>query len=195
MKQKTTRTAKQVDCINDCESSKEFPAYKSATQVKFNSNTSPWLKMMFAFISLVGSAMYSFGQAIVTIPVETEKNVLLLQTDKDNRLGIVYFGKRLGNANEYASVAGQYNLKDDNAGIYNSAYTSAGTWNLVEPAVQVTHADGNTSLELKYISSDVKKIDANISLAGILLKDPAYGLEVTLYYKTYFKENVVEQWS
>ncbi len=27
------------------------------------------------------------------------------------------------------------------------------------------------------------------------MKDPVYAVEVTLFYKTYFQENVVEQWS
>ena len=195
MKQKITIAANKVDCIYGSKSSKEFPIHKCATQVKPNSSASARLKMTFVFVLITGLVAHSFAQTFVTIPVETEKNVLLLQTDKDNRLGVIYFGKRLNNSNEYASVPNQYNLKDDNAGIYNSAYTSAGTWDLVEPAIQVTHGDGNTSLELKYVSSDVKKIDANVSLVSISLKDPVYPTEITLYYKTYFKENVVEQWS
>ena len=152
-------------------------------------------KINFLFSLLSVAFIHPYAQSIVTIPVETEKNVLLLQTDKDNRLGIIYFGKRLGNTNEYANVQQQYNLKDDNAGIYNSAYTSAGSWNLTEPALQLTHADGNTSLELKYVSNETKQVDANTMLTSILLKDPVYATEVTLYYKTYFKENVVEQWT
>ena len=152
-------------------------------------------KINFLFILLSVSFINTYAQTIVTIPVETEKNVLLLQTDKDNRLGIIYFGKRLGNANEYANIVQQYNLKDDNAGIYNGAYTPAGSWNLVEPALQLTHGDGNTSLELIYVSNETKQVDANTMLVSILLKDPVYATEVTLYYKTYFKENVVEQWT
>ena len=195
MKQNITIAANKTNCINGGKSSKELQSYKCATQQKPHSHVKAWLKIAFVFVLITGLVAHSFAQTFVTIPVETEKNVLLLQTDKDNRLGVIYFGKRLNNSNEYASVPNQYNLKDDNAGIYNSAYTSAGTWDLVEPAIQVTHADGNTSLELKYVSSDVKKIDANVSLVSISLKDPVYPTEVTLYYKTYFKENVVEQWS
>ena len=197
MKQEITIAANKTECIYGGKSSKELPEYKCPPQAeqKPHSGSNVWLKMIFVFVLIMGLVAHSFAQTVVTIPIETEKNVLLLQTDKDNRLGIIYFGKRLGNANEYASIAGQYNLKDDNAGIYNSAYTPAGTWNLMEPAIQVTHADGNTSLELKYVSNETKKIDANISLVSVSLKDPAYPTEVTLYYKTYFKENVVEQWS
>ena len=78
-----------------------------------------------------------------TIAVETKDNALVLQTDKDNRLGIIYFGKKLLNSAEYTAITQQYRRDDDNKGIDNNAYTPAGTWNLLEPAIQVTHADGN----------------------------------------------------
>lgn len=131
----------------------------------------------------------------VTIPIATNSNMMLLQTDNENRLMTVYFGKPLANINEYSSASGAYNFKDENAGIYNGAYTPAGTWNLSEPAIQVKHADGNPSLELKYVRHKTEKVDANSSLTSIVLKDPVYPFEVTLFYKVWPKENVIEQWS
>ncbi len=194
MPKEKERTKKFKHAINAFNSSIELLTYKSATQQKFNSSTKPWLILILLVLFAVGAGKV-FAQSIVTIPVETEKNALILQTDKEGRLGIVYFGTRLLNSKEYATLPQQYNFVQDNSGRYNGAYTPAGTFNLVEPAVQVTHADGNTSLELKYISFETKKIDENVSLISILLKDPLYADEITLYYKTYFKENVVEQWS
>ena len=172
----------------------ELLQYKRATQQKFKNSIKPWSIVILLALFAIGGGKV-FAQSIVTIPVETEKNALILQTDKEGRLGIVYFGTRLLNSKEYATLSQQYNFVQDNSGRYNGAYTPAGTFNLVEPAVQVTHADGNTSLELKYISYETKKIDENVSLISILLKDPLYADEITLYYKTYFNENVVEQWS
>lgn len=32
---------------------------------------------------------------MITIPIETKDNAMALQTDKDNRLGIIHFGKKL----------------------------------------------------------------------------------------------------
>ena len=172
----------------------ELLQYKRETQQKFNNSIRPWSIVILLALFAIGGGKV-FAQSIVTIPVETGKNALILQTDKEGRLGIVYFGTRLLNSKEYATLSQQYNFVQDNSGRYNGAYTPAGTFNLVEPAVQVTHADGNTSLELKYISFETKKIDENVSLISILLKDPLYADEITLYYKTYFNENVVEQWS
>lgn len=135
------------------------------------------------------------AQAPVTIPIETGQYALVLQTDQEQRLGIVYFGKKLAMAGEYSGIPAQYRTKEDNAGIYHNAYTPAGTWNLVEPAIAVAHADGNSSLDLHYVSHETQKTDANTTLTTVLLRDPVYPFEVTLHYKSWAKENVFEQWS
>ncbi|WP_435356774.1 alpha-galactosidase [Emticicia sp. SJ17W-69] len=131
----------------------------------------------------------------ITIPIETSQNALVLQTDKDNRLGIIHFGKKLSQSSEYVTIGQSLKYNDNNAGIYNSIYTPSGSWSLVEPAFEVLHTDGNTSSELKYVSHQTQKIDENVSQTSILLKDPIYPVEVTLFFKTYAKENVMEQWS
>ncbi|MEP7108260.1 MAG: alpha-galactosidase [Ferruginibacter sp.] len=134
-----------------------------------------------------------FAQTI--IPVETANYSLILQADKDNYLGMIYCGNKLTEATEYKSIAGAYHYPEGNSGIYNNAYTPAGTWNLSEPAIQVTHADGNPSLDLKYISHQTTKPDDNTTLTVVLLKDPVYSLNVNLFYKTWNRENVIEQWA
>ena len=108
----------------------------------------------------------------VIIPIETETNTILLQTDTKNRLRMVYFGKSLNINSEYSSISGMYQFNDGNAGIYNSVYTPAGTWNLSEPAIQLIHADGNPSLELTYVKHDTGLLDNNTSITSIILKDP-----------------------
>jgi alpha-galactosidase len=148
-------------------------------------------------ISFILNVLFSFQLQAqsVTIPIETSDHVLVLQTDKNNLLRTVYFGKRLQSPAEYATSSKVNRLDDENAGIYNAAYTSAGTWNLAEPAIQVKHSDGNTSLELKYSTHSQEQIDGNTSLTKILLKDNIYPFQVTLYYKSWKKENVMEQWT
>jgi alpha-galactosidase len=133
--------------------------------------------------------------AQIMIPVETSNMAMVLEVGKNYDLNIIYFGKRLNNANEYALVPDQYAQPEDYTHSLNSAYTPAGSRNLAEPAIAVTHTDGNNSLDLKYVSRSVKKISEDISLLTVLLKDPVYDFEVSLFYKSYFKEDVVEQWS
>lgn len=136
-----------------------------------------------------------FAQNAVVVPIETKSNALVLATDKANRLCITHFGKRLKNIADYAQIAQQHWNKDDNAGIYNAAYTSSGSTNLVEPALNITHADGNTSTELKYVRHESVQSDMNVTHTKIVLKDEIYAVEVTLHYKTYANEDVVEQWA
>ena len=151
-------------------------------------------KKMIPLFSFILGIYHLSGQTI-TIPIATENNVIVMQTDNNNRLRTIYFGKPLENESEYAGVSANYNYDESNAGIYNSSYTPAGTWNLSEPAIQVKHGDGNPSLELKYVSHNKKIIDANTSITSILLKDPIYPFEVTLFYKVWTKENIIEQWT
>ncbi|KAA2243238.1 alpha-galactosidase [Chitinophaga agrisoli] len=131
----------------------------------------------------------------INIPVQTAHNALVLQVNDHKDLSTIYFGEKLADPAEYDAVPGVYKQSNDYSEVLNAAYTPAGSRNLAEPAITVTHADGNNSLDLRYVSHQVTKTDDNVSLLSIVLKDPVYDLEVTLYYKTYFKEDVVEQWS
>ncbi|MFS2188955.1 alpha-galactosidase [Mucilaginibacter sp. Mucisp84] len=146
---------------------------------------------------LFAGSMLLAGRAAaqdVTIPVETQHNAIVLQTDAEKHLNMVYLGAKLANTAEYAGISKMYKQADD-SGVQNDAYTPSGSASLGEPAITVTHADGNKSLNLTYVNHTVSKVDDDISLLVVTMKDPAYDFEVKLYYKTYFKEDVTEQWS
>ena len=136
----------------------------------------------------------SFDAKAQTIPIESKDNALVLQVSPDKRLDMVYFGGRLNDKNEYSTIAQTYRLHHNTSG-YNSAYTPSGARNLLEPAISVTHTDGNKSLDLQYVNHTSTKINDDVSLVSISLKDSVYDFEVTLYYQTYFNEDVTEQWS
>jgi alpha-galactosidase len=127
-----------------------------------------------------------------TIAVETAHNALVLQVDTNKDLNTVYMGLKLGYNSEYAAIGNQ---SADYSGMLSNAYTPAGSRNLAEPAISVQHADGNNSLDLKYVSHKITRLNDDVSLLIILLKDPAYPFEVTLYYKSYYSNDVIEQWS
>ncbi|WP_346862895.1 alpha-galactosidase [uncultured Draconibacterium sp.] len=135
-----------------------------------------------------------FAQEMI-IPIETNDNLMLLQTSREGLLNTVYFGKPLEGTEEYSNVAASYNFRDANGGIYNATYTTSGTWNLVEPALEMIQSDGNTSLELKYVSHKQEATSDNAVLTSILLEDAQYNFQVVLYYKAWTKENVIEQWT
>src|SRR6185312_8683750 len=129
------------------------------------------------------------------ISLETEKTALVMQVDAQKHLHYIYQGVKLDNRSDYNALPAAVRSGTDYTGMYNSVYTSSGSRNLLEPAITVTHADGNQSLDLQYVSHTSTKISPDIELLKILLKDPVYPVEVTLYYKVYHKENVIEQWS
>jgi len=103
---------------------------------------------------------------------------------RDGRLYQAYLGTKLANSDGLRQSGDTGHL----------VYATFGTDNLFEPAIRMTHNDYNPSLELKYISHNVEKPDANITITHILLKDPQYPIEVTLNVKTFSAEDVIEQW-
>jgi alpha-galactosidase len=129
------------------------------------------------------------------IPIETSSNALVLNIDKQKDLSIIYYGKKLANTSEYLLAPQAYNQTEDYSKLFNSAYTPSGSRNLAEPAIAVTHADGNNSLDLKYVSHKINTISATVSQFEITLQDPVYPFKVILYYKVYAKEDLIEQWS
>jgi Zn-dependent membrane protease YugP len=74
------------------------------------------------------------------------------------------------------------------------AYITSGTDNLFEPAIRITHNDGNPSLELNYVSHQIEKPEENVTITHIRLKDNQYPVEVILHYKTFNREDVFVQW-
>ena len=157
--------------------------------MKYNACRKPIL-----FLFLLLTTFYTMAQSVI-IPLQTTHHAIVLQTDNDNRLRMIYSGKSLRDTSEYAQAAMAYHLSDDNAGIYNAAYTPAGTWNMSVPAIEVRHADGNMSLELKYISHNTEQTKDGAALTRVVLKDPVYPFTVTLCYKVWNDDDVIQQWT
>ncbi|MCG2615416.1 alpha-galactosidase [Terrimonas sp. NA20] len=143
-----------------------------------------------------GMNVYTFAQDQV-IPMETASNALVLKIDQKKDVSIIYYGKKLANRNEYDLIPQAYKQLGDGdyTQVLNAAYSSSGSRGLMEPAVSVTHADGNNSLDLRYTSHDQQQISPGVTQYRVLLKDPVYNFEVSLYYKVFAAQDVIEQWS
>lgn len=135
------------------------------------------------------------------IKIETEASALVLKVGKNKKLYQTYLGAKLNNSAEYEAVSKEntknFVVNDGNPliDLRHSAYPTFGTDNLFEPAIRITHNDGNPSLELEYQNHSIQKIDNNTAEIIIKLKDPEYPVFVNLHYKTFFKENVIESWT
>jgi len=132
----------------------------------------------------------------INIPIVTADTALVIRIESNGDALVIYLGKRFQNDADYASIP-NFQLNGDYTGLYSSAYTPSGTRSLLEPAIQVVHADGNPSLDLKYVhhQQNTTNQSSDITLTTIYLKDPAYQFEVTLNYKAYYNDNIIEQWT
>ncbi|WP_017258124.1 alpha-galactosidase [Pedobacter arcticus] len=82
------------------------------------------------------------------------------------------------------------NLKDA-----TEAYVGAGMKDVFEPAVRVVHADGNPSLDLRFVKVQTQKTNSNLTETIIYLKDPVYLTEVNLHFKSFYNEDVITTWT
>lgn len=78
---------------------------------------------------------------------------------------------------------------------WDEAYPQWGDGYILEPALQVVHADGNTSTTLHYDSVTRANEGAGRELIRVKLRDPAYPFEVTLNFRTHAQRDVIEQWT
>lgn len=122
----------------------------------------------------------AFSQEVIQIKIATKNNVLLLGVDDKTNLKQLYFGKNIIGSNESLWSHSELNY---------STYGNSSA----EVALRVTHADGNMTTDLGYKKNTVTRINDNITLTTILLKDRFYPVEVTLNYKSYFNEDIIEQ--
>ena len=75
------------------------------------------------------------------------------------------------------------------------AYPAWGDGFTSEAALEATHADGNTSTTLHFVDRKETPIAPGVRETRIALKDPLYPFDVTLVFRSYDAEGVLEQWT
>ncbi len=118
------------------------------------------------------------------IIVQTKDADLVFRVYGNGRVYQTYFGKKLRNTDEYKALP--INRKE--------IYVTAGMEDLFQPAIKVTHTDGNPSLVLQYVSDKQDK-QGNITETSIELKDPKYPVSVVMHYQAYEQENIIKAWT
>lgn len=133
---------------------------------------------------------------VKNIRISTDATDLILQVSPSGQLYQVYLGDRLASEQDfgkldwkvYAGSDGSYPLRG------YEAYPGSGGRDFFEPAVAITHADGNLSTELHYKSHRQIMVKGGNETV-IQLADDKYAVDVTLHYVAYEKENVIKLWS
>ncbi|HEY6900195.1 MAG TPA: glycoside hydrolase family 36 N-terminal domain-containing protein, partial [Puia sp.] len=125
----------------------------------------------------------AFSQAPSLIRIETHNNLLLLGVDTGRQLKQLYYGRQRADA-PAEPISGEVAYS-----VYGTGQESR------EVALRLTHNDGNLTSRLVYVDHAVSRPDANTVLTTIHLKDSYYPVQLTVYYKAYTNEDVIEQWT
>lgn len=130
------------------------------------------------------------------IRISTDKTDLVYQVNEKNRVYQVYLGEKLLNPEDYKLL--KWNVRPGNDGSMSirghEAYPASGGEDYFEPAVAITHADGNPTSYLYYKGSEQRGVSGGTETI-IRLADDKYNDEVELHYVAYPKENVIKMWS
>lgn len=131
-----------------------------------------------------------------TIRVCTDNTDLVLQVNNNGRLYMVYLGDKLINASDVDKFEWTMDTGSDASVSQrgHEAYMCSGGEDFFEPALGVTHADGNKTTYLYYKDSQVRAVNGGNETI-VTLADNKYDVEVSLHYIAYPKQNVFKVWS
>lgn len=147
-------------------------------------------------IALMAMAMATTAVDAQTVRVSTNNTDLVLKVSPKGRLYQVYFGDKLKNAVDYDNLTWNTYAASDGAVSTrgHEVYAGSGNEDYFEPAVAITHADGNMTTYLYYKGVETKAIDGGTETI-ITLQDNKYPDTVKLHYAAYDKENVIKAWT
>jgi alpha-galactosidase len=125
------------------------------------------------------------------IRIDTDNASMIMSISKDNQLLHQYFGKYIKDVSPFL-LKQSYRRSD--YGADPQVYGAAGGRDFREPALRVTHADGDLNTELVYKSHSQQYLtDGNIQETKIFLSDRKLPLSVILIFRAFRKENVITQ--
>jgi len=141
-------------------------------------------------IASVGYGSISQGISGQIIRIDTKDNSLIMTVGKDSTLLFQYFGKKISDAMPFLS---KRSYRRSDYGTENLSYPTMGGRNFREPALRVTHSDGDLNTELYYVKHVQTALDENVQQTIITLQDKKFPFMVELTLKAFYKENVITQ--
>ena len=131
------------------------------------------------FVALCLAAMMAHAEQVV---LQTKNTTMVLNVENGKQPQYVYYGTKL------SSYDLQHLQTPTNGRM--DAYPVYGLNCPAEAALAMKHADGNMSTAV-YVAGCEQQGD----VTRIILKDPVYPTTVTLYYKVYSDEDMIETWA
>lgn len=130
------------------------------------------------------------------IRISTDNTDLVFEVGPNNRLYQTYLGPKLKHESDLRNLSWNQYAGTDGAVTTRGweAYSTSGNEDFFEPALGITHSDGNMTTYLYYVSS-AQKGYPDRSITEIKLRDDKYPVEVTLHYVAFPAENVIKTWT
>ena len=153
-------------------------------------------KQLLLFLFFCAGFVRSYAEEGV-LRISTDATDLILRVASNGRLYQSYLGPRLLNESDMQHFPA-FSRGGSGSRIAEQGwetYPASGMEDYFEPALGIIHQDGNMTTLLKYVSSETRKIDENVSETSIILRDDVYPIEVKLYYRTFKKENIIKTWT
>ena len=152
-------------------------------------------KILFAG-ALTLAALQMNAEESKVIRISTDQTDLILKVGENGRLYQTYLGEKLLHEADVNRFSWAIHAGSDGSISQRGweVYSGSGNEDYFEPAVAITHNDGNTSTYLYYVSSSTSPVEGGTQTT-INLRDDKYPVDVTLHYVAYPKENVIKTWS
>lgn len=122
------------------------------------------------------------------IEVVTDDLAMVLTVSGDGTVLFRHFGRRIARPETFLQKK-SYRRSDH--GTDPEAYPVMGGRNFREPALRVVHAGGDLNTELRYVSHNVRERDEGDVVETTVRMIDRCGLEVSLIYTAYSRENVI----
>ena len=128
------------------------------------------------------------------ISIHTNNVQLVLEVKPHGRLYQAYLGEKLSDATPLDQLFMPRANQTSPMWAGSEAYPVMGTEDYFEPALQLTHNNGNPTSVLKYVSH-TQTARNGATETVVKLRDEKYPLNVNLHYLAYAKEDVICQWA
>lgn len=141
-----------------------------------------YIVTLLLFITLCGQAATWDSNQLLS----TRNTSLLVEAEEGKALKFAYYGERIDER-----ICNQ--IYDAGVNVNSDAYPVFGTTTIRTHAMQVTHADGNMTLELVVCNVE-RQATHRGELLSIVLRDKLYPFEVTVCYEACYDEDIIEAW-
>ena len=123
------------------------------------------------------------------IDIRTDDVSIVLTARPDGEVHFRHFGSRI---DDPSPLADYKSSRRADHGTDDLACPAMGGRNFREPALRITHADGDMNTDLRYVSHSSRQLaDPNVTETVVKMTDCCQALDVELVFTAYARENVI----